>query len=604
MNQASGGNVIYKFLGDTKGLENSRNKASGILKGLGAAAGVMATGVVAATTAVGGALISITKQSVEAYGEMEQLAGGAQKIFDEMDYSKIEQDAKQAYRTMNLSASEYLALINDVGATFAATMGDEKGYDAAKMGLQAISDYASGTGKDVNLLGQKFTMITRATTTYQSIADQFSGILPATSDAFLQQAQAAGLLSNEYTKLTEVPIDEYQQAVSEMLVKGVENLGLAGNTLAESTQTLTGSIAAAKGAWQNFLSGTGGFEEVVDTVVTAGTQIGKAVVKMLPKIVDGLVGIVNGLIPEIPKLIETLLPTLLNGIVSLMQGLVDAAPTLITTLAGMLPDLITGFIDMFVQVCNAFAEQAPVIMPIVVNAMIDALVALFDNMDEIMLAIVALMNGLIKGIIESLPILIERLPEFIETVLNSMIDYYPMLIEAGIELIPPLVVGIVKALPQIFRVFTTLITKTIPETIAKGIPKLWEAGKNIIKGIWEGIKNFDIVKLMKGLAKDMLGGIKNILGIHSPSKAFAEIGKYSILGFTNQLEGMKGMLDDVIESTFSITPELTTGGLHYSPNVVVNNNITSNTDSLGQTVTNIKTFANGAKNDYNYGMGV
>ena len=179
-----------------------------------------------------------------------------------------------------------------------------------------------------------------------------------------------------------------------------------------------------------------------------------------------------------------------------------------------------------------------------------------------------------------------------------------MIIEAGIELIPPLVIGIVKALPQIFRVFTTLITKTIPETIAKGIPKLWEAGKNIIKGIWEGIKNFDIVKLMKGLAKDMLGGIKNILGIHSPSKAFAEIGKYSILGFTNQLEGMKGMLDDVIESTFSITPELTTGGLHYSPNVVVNNNITSNTDSLGQTVTNIKTFANGAKNDYNYGMGV
>ena len=33
-------------------------------------------------------------------------------------------------------------------------------------------------------------------------------------------------------------------------------------------------------------------------------------------------------------------------------------------------------------------------------------------------------------------------------------------------------------------------------------------------------------------------------------------------------------------------------------------NITSSTDSLGQTVTNIKTFANGAKNDYNYGMGV
>ena len=95
-----------------------------------------------------------------------------------------------------------------------------------------------------------------------------------------------------------------------------------------------------------------------------------------------------------------------------------------------------------------------------------------------------------------------------------------------------------------------------------------------------------------------------MLGIHSPSTAFAYLGKMSMLGYTNQIEDMKGMLDDVIQSTFSISPELTTGGLHYSPNVIVNNNISSNTDPLGQTVTNIKTFANGAKNDYNYGMGV
>ena len=64
------------------------------------------------------------------------------------------------------------------------------------------------------------------------------------------------------------------------------------------------------------------------------------------------------------------------------------------------------------------------------------------------------------------------------------------------------------------------------------------------------------------------------------------------------------MLDNVIEDTFSINPQLSTGNLHYSPNVIVNNNISNSTDSLGQTVTNIKTFANGAKNDYNYGMGV
>lgn len=604
MNNANGGNIIYKFLGNTENLDKAVKGVKGSLGAIGKVAGITATGVLTATTAIGGALIAITKQSVEAYAELEQLAGGAQKIFDEMDYSKIEEDAKQAYKTMNLSASQYLALINDVGATFASTMGDERGYETAKKGLQAISDYASGTGKSVDLLGQKFTMITRSTTSYQSIADQFSGILPATSQAFLDQAQACGLLSTEYSKLTEVPIEEYQQAVSEMLVRGVDNLGLANNTLKESTETITGSIASAKSAIANFLSGAGGFEEVVDTVVSAGKQIGKAVIKMLPKIVDGLIGIVNGLIPEIPKLIESLLPVVVNGIVSLMQGLIEVAPTFITTLAGLLPTLITAFVDMFVQVSKAFSEQAPTIMPIVVNAIIDALIALFENIDVIIEACLALIIGLTKGIIESLPVLIDRLPDIIEAIMNALIDLAPELVEAGIELIPPLIIGIHRAIPKLFEAITNIFFVRIPQIIQEAVPRMIEKGKQIISGLWNGIKNFDIVGHVKGLASDILSGFGNMLGIHSPSTKFAWLGKMSMLGYTEQLEDMKGMLDDVIESTFSLSPQLSTGDLHYSPNVVVNNNITSNTDSLGQTVTNIKTFANGAKNDYNYGMGV
>ena len=68
---------------------------------------------------------------------------------------------------------------------------------------------------------------------------------------------------------------------------------------------------------------------------------------------------------------------------------------------------------------------------------------------------------------------------------------------------------------------------------------------------------------------------------------------------------MKSQLQDAVKNTFALSPELIdSSSLHYSPNVIVNNNISAKTDPLGQVVTNIKTFANGAKNDYNYGMGV
>ena len=210
------------------------------------------------TAAVGAAaagITALTKSAVDGFAEYEQLAGGAAKIFDEMNQADILRDAQNAYKDLGLSANQYLSVINDVGATFAATMGDAAGYEAAKTGLKAISDYASGTGKNVDELSQKFTLITRSTSSYQSIADQFSGILPATSSGFLEQAQAAGVLSGKYKQLTEVPIDEYQAAVSKMLEKGVADLGLANNTMDEAFSTLSGSLAMAKGAWSNLVTG-------------------------------------------------------------------------------------------------------------------------------------------------------------------------------------------------------------------------------------------------------------------------------------------------------------------------------------------------------------
>lgn len=200
------------------------------------------------------ALATLGTVAVKSFADYEQLAGGAAKIFDEMSQTKVLNDANNAYKELGLSANQYLAIINDVGATFAATMGDRAGYETAQTGLKAISDYASGTGKNVDLLSEKFTMITRSTSSYQSIADQFSGILPATSNDFLVQAQAAGILSDSYTELTQVPIAEYQQAVSQMLQKGVEELGLANNTVLEAETTISGSFAAMKSAASNFMT--------------------------------------------------------------------------------------------------------------------------------------------------------------------------------------------------------------------------------------------------------------------------------------------------------------------------------------------------------------
>ena len=596
MNSATGGNIIYKFLGDTKNLDNSLKQTNGILKGLGAATGVMAAGVVAASATATAALIGITKQSVQAYANLEQSLGGVETLFKE-NADTVIKNAKEAYKTAGVDANTYMEGVTSFAASLLQSLGNDtaKAAEISDMAFRDMSDNANKFGTDMASIQ----------TAYQGFAKGQYMLLDNLKLGYGGTKTEMERLLADAQKLTGVKYDINNLADVYNAIHVIQNeLGVTGTTAKEASQTISGSVTAAKAAWQNFLSGAGGIEEVVDTVVTAGTQIGKAVVKMLPKIVDGIVGLVNGLIPEIPKLIETLLPALLEGAVALIKGLIAAIPQLITTLAEMLPTIVQSLVDMFVQVAKAFGEQAPVIMPLVVNAIIDALITLFENIDVIIDACLALVLGLTNGIIQCLPVLIERLPEIVQKILEALIEAAPVLMKAGIELIIMVVKGTVQAIPTLIKSLWTLSTQTIPNAIREAIPKAIQAGKDMIKGLWNGIKNFDLKGNMKKLASQALDGFKSMLGIHSPSTAFAYLGKMSMLGYTNQIESMKGMLDDVIKSTFSISPELTSGDLHYSPNVIVNNSITTNTDPLGQTVTNIKTFANGAKNDYNYGMGV
>ena len=269
------------------------------------------------------------------YMEFEQLAGGVEKIFDQMDNSRIFADAQEAWRDLNMSANDYLSTINQVGATFSASMGDEKGYEAARMGMKAIADYASGTGLDLNLLNEKFKLITRSTSSYQSVCDQFSGILPQTNKEFLEQAQAAGFLSKEYKSLTEVPVAEYQEAVVKMLQKGTKELGLYGNTAAETAHTISGSINGAKAGWSIFLTGIADEQADMD--------------KLTKDLVESIGYVVDNAMPRVMTIFDRLGPALSNAISGVIHNISPEWGDLFDRLAEGAGRLAEGFANIAEQ---------------------------------------------------------------------------------------------------------------------------------------------------------------------------------------------------------------------------------------------------------------
>jgi phage-related protein len=575
-----GGNVIFKFLGDDKGLQKT---IGGLGKVGKVALATFATGFASVATG----FTAIVTESVKARAEMEQLVGGAKKIFDEIDYAMIEKDAQEAYKTMNLSAAEYIEMMNSVGATFAATMGDERGYNTAKKGMQALADYASGTGASIENLNEKYKLITRSATSYQSIADQFAGILPQTKKDFLAQAQAAGFLSKKYKELTQVPVAEYQEAITKMIEKGVDDMGLLGNTLAETENTFTGSLAAMKKAWDNFLSGQGDLGTVAETTGT---------------FIENLTRILDEVLPQIATQLEQHAPAIL----ALVSKVFDIISSAVDTFAPQISEITVQIMGI---TANAIISTIPTLLLAISDAIGQLLMALTEANTKFWTAALTWLANLAGGIMAGIGQALLAIANVCTAIVSGALSFIGNMIKAGWDLI----VGLGKG-------------------IANGASNALSSLKNVLSKIWEAIKGkFTEVKDNAGnWGRDMMTGfINGIMGklaelrervrqiadniraqLHFSRPDEGPLRDYETW-MPDMIKGMAASLDKaapiltnkVRALTMDMSPTLNGSYGSYTPNVNVTVNSNYETDPLGQMVNTIKTFSNGAKNDYNYGYG-
>lgn len=576
--------LFVKIGVDDQASDKISNLSSKLGDGLKTAAKIGAAAVGAAAAGI----TALTKSAVDGFAEYEQLAGGAAKIFDEMNQADILRDAQNAYKDLGLSANQYLAVINDVGATFAATMGDAAGYEAAKTGLKAISDYASGTGKNVDELSQKFTLITRSTASYQSIADQFSGILPATSAGFLEQAQAAGILSGKYKQLTEVPIDEYQAAVSKMLEKGVADLGLANNTMDEAFSTLSGSLAMAKGAWSNLVTGLANdsadldtlINNFVESVVAATRQIiptiGKAldgigtlineivpvaldyipkiIVEFLPKIADSAVGIVSSIANAILENLDQILDMGIDIVEYLKNGIIENMPTIMESAS----EIVNTLSEKIIELSGVLAEAAYELVDALGNELseqIPGLSVVFENLETVVISLTAAMvayktASAISGVINTLRKATEG-QTIAQTLLNAVMNANPFV------LVATLVVGLTTAIISLWNT---------NEGFRNAVISAWESIKSAAETIFTAIANFFTETIPNAFQSmiDMIG---------ERISAFIDIGKNVVenikSGISKAWNGLVGWFNGLWNSLFG------------NRNVKVNANVSTNGSHAG-----------------------
>lgn len=537
-------------------------KLGSVLKGVGAAMG-------AAAAAAGAAAIKLGKEVVEQFGELEQNLGGSEAVFGEYA-ARIQKTGEEAYKNLGLSQSEYLATANKMGALFqGAGVDQQKSLELTEKAMQRAADMASVMGIDMQTAMES---IAGAAKGNFNIMDNLGVAMNVTTIEAYALAKGLDFAWNSATNA------EKAEIAMQMFLEKTEQY--AGNFARESTQTISGSIGLLQASLSSFIAGLGNanadmtnltqnlvdaFQAVVKNIVPVLENI----VAALPEATGAIISAVKDLLPVLLQTVTELFSQVLQTLLSLLPELIPAAVDAVMTIAGTLIDNLPLLIDAAVQLITALVmglgEALPELIPAAVQAVITIVQGLLDNMDKILEAAFTLIQGLAQGLLNALPELIEALPRIITTIIDFVTNNMPKIIELGITLIVHLAAGLVKAIPELVKSLPQIVAAII-EGLGKAVVSVVEIGKNIVKGIWEGIKSLGswIKDKVSGFFSGIVDGVKNFLGIRSPSTVFEGIGGNMALGIGEGFDkAMARVADDMqnaVPTDFNISPDINVSG--------------------------------------------
>ena len=497
-------------------MQGLSGKLSGTLKsGLATAAKVGAASLAAAAAGVA----KLTEASMEQYAEYEQLVGGVETLFkDSADI--VMGYAENAYKTAGLSANEYMNTVTSFSASLLQSLdGDTKA--AAEKANVAITDMSDNANK----MGTAMESIQNA---YQGFAKQNFTMLDNLKLGYGGTKEEMERLLEDAEKLSGIKYDisSYSDIVDAIHVIQTE-IGITGTTAKEASTTIQGSVNAMKSAWTNLLTGiadeNADVDSLVNNLVESTSIAAQNIMPRVEQILSGIGELIAKLAPtianEIPTLISNVLPNLLQAGGELIAGVS-------TGIGQALPELLKCALEAILTFADGLSESIPQMLPSVIEIITETVSTLIEHADELLAASIAIIAALAVGLIKSIPSLIEAVPKLVEAIV---------------------------------RAFSGLMSKIV------------DIGKNLVRGIWEGIAAMAswLWQKVSNFFSGIVNGVKNLLGIHSPSRVFAGIGRYMMEGLANGVDGSAKMAINSTKNAIRSIESAASFGipLHLIPNV-------------------------------------
>lgn len=606
----------------TEKAEQSSSKFGNFLGKVGSVATKIAGVGVAALGAVATGLGALTKQSVEAYADYEQFVGGVETLFKDSS-KKVLEYANNAYKTAGLSANQYMDTVTSFSASLLKGLNGDtaKAADIANTAIVDMADNANKMGTSMESIQnayqgfakQNYTMLDNLKLGYGGTASEMarlindSGVLGDTVKITAQDVNDVSfdkMIEAIHTVQVEMGMsgltaEEAAEAVKNGSMTQEEAFEAMGTTAKEASTTIQGSIGMMKSAWENFLTGMADpdqdfdalLENLVDSVVTVADNLIPRIAETLPRLVQGISGVIETLGTYMPELLSKLLPALLEGAGQLLTQLVTGIPALFEAVVPALVESVKmilssamessgigSFLDDFLgedtmgtymETMTGIRDDMAEIFSPLLGKFEEIKTTFLENIGQIKEPVTTLFSDIMgsasdiwesvgRPIYEAIEYAIEwvldRFNEALPTIITIVSDTFSLLSDLWNNVLKPAFndIGmVIECLQPIFEVVFGVLA-SIFGTLVSAIGDLWN---NSLKPIFSGIIEFlsgiftgDFSKIIDGLVnifKGLWSGIKTIVS------AIVEVVSKVFGGLWDIVKTIFGGMFDTISGVFS-----------------------------------------------------
>lgn len=444
----------------------------------------------------------------------------------------------------------------------------------------------------------------------EKVQARYGLLLESTAKTAGDFADTSDGLANSQ-RILRATMENLRAEVGTGLLPGMENLSAAMVPIAnyifpKIAEVINTKIGPAfENATQDFrrfvglwTSGAINFETVFDDIISAITnfftgdglsnafaamsdlryKIFSAIIEVIPAIVEGLVALLptiidfigNVMIPQMLSqmslLFEQLLtvfgevmPTIIqaftNLIPVLVQTIADLAPKLITTLLGMLPLILSAALDLFMALVDAVVTITPQIIQTLVGLLPQLVDSIVSMLPGILAAAIELFTAIVEALPIILPMLITAVLDLLPEIIDALISMLPALIDGAFQLFTGIIMGLQNVIPDLVAATLGLIPQIVT-TLLGAIPQLVSAGYEVVSGFARGIIEAAprlLGNAIRSIGNTLVNGVKDFLGIQSPSKVFyglgENVGQGLAIGIESQTKLVSAAADALADAT-------------------------------------------------------